>query len=40
MISGFATEEGTASFAKNSNVNENNFRVFHGLTLSNVGVGT
>ena len=40
MISGFATEEGTAKFAKNSNANSKNFCVVQALTLSNVGIGT
>lgn len=41
MISGFATLEGTANFAKRqSNVAKNHFRNFDGLTLSSVGVGT
>jgi aryl-alcohol dehydrogenase-like predicted oxidoreductase len=41
MISGFATLEGTAKFAKNNiAVNQKNFRKFQGLTLSNVGMGT
>lgn len=40
MISGFATPEGTATFAKNSPALKENFKQFLGLTLSNVGVGT
>ena len=40
MISGFATSDGTAKFAKNSGVNQANFNEFEGLTLSNVGIGT
>ena len=41
MISGFATLEGTAKFAKkNIAVNSKNFRKFQELTLSNVGMGT
>ena len=40
-ISGYATIEGTANFAKNNpTVNPKNYRVFEGLTLSNVGIGT
>ncbi|MFB5610234.1 MAG: aldo/keto reductase [Nitrosopumilaceae archaeon] len=40
MISGFATNEGTSSFAKKSGMNPKNYRVIQGLTLSNVGIGT
>jgi len=40
MISGFATSEGTAKFAKASSANFKNFRIIQDLTLSNVGVGT
>ncbi|MDE1769114.1 MAG: aldo/keto reductase [Thaumarchaeota archaeon] len=41
MISGFATPEGTANFAKRQpNVARNHFRNFNGLTFSSVGVGT
>jgi aryl-alcohol dehydrogenase-like predicted oxidoreductase len=41
MISGFATPDGTANFAKRqSKVAKNHFRNFAGLTLSSVGVGT
>ena len=40
MISGFATTDGTAKFAKNSGVNQANFNEFEGLILSNVGIGT
>jgi len=40
MINGFATEEGTSNFAKNSGVDPKNYRVVRGLTLSNVGIGT
>jgi aryl-alcohol dehydrogenase-like predicted oxidoreductase len=40
MISGFATLEGTEKFAKNSNINQLNFKKIHNLTLSNVGIGT
>jgi len=40
MISGFATSEGTKKFAQNSGVNQDNFKEFANLTLSNVGIGT
>ncbi len=40
MISGFASTEGTAKFAKNSDANQLNFKKTHNLTLSNVGIGT
>lgn len=40
MIAGFATAEGTKKFAQNSGVNQDNFREFQNLTLSNVGIGT
>ena len=40
MISGFATEQGTANFAKNSQADPKNYRVIKELTLSNVGIGT
>ena len=40
MISGFATPEGTKKFAQNSGVNQDNFKEFENLTLSNVGIGT
>jgi aryl-alcohol dehydrogenase-like predicted oxidoreductase len=41
MISGFATIDGTANFAKrHSNVAKNHFKNFTGLTLSSIGVGT
>ncbi len=40
MISGFATSEGTEKFANTSNANQLNFKKFHNLTLSNVGIGT
>ncbi|MDE1838821.1 MAG: aldo/keto reductase [Thaumarchaeota archaeon] len=41
MISGFATSEGTAGFAKRqSKVSKNHFKQFAGLTLSSVGIGT
>ena len=40
MISGSASTEGTQKFAKNSGVNESNFKNFENLFLSNVGIGT
>ena len=40
MIEGFATSQGTQQFAENSNVNSNNFKKIHNLTLSNIGMGT
>ncbi len=40
MIPGYATFEGTQRFADNSGVNQDNFRKFANLTLSNVGIGT
>ena len=40
MISGCATSEGTKNFSKNSQVNQNNFKIFENLHLSNVGIGT
>ncbi len=41
MIEGCATTEGTSEFlTKHSDVHPNNFRIIHGLTLSNIGVGT
>ena len=40
MISGFATPDGTKKFAQNSGVNQDNFKEFEKLTLSNVGIGT
>ena len=40
MISGFATSEGTKKFAQNSGINQDNFKEFENLTLSNVGIGT
>lgn len=40
MISGNATFEGTQKFAKNSVVNQDNFKEFEHLFLSNVGIGT
>ncbi len=40
MIEGFATSEGTESFARKSSAHKDNFRKIHDLTLSNVGIGT
>jgi aryl-alcohol dehydrogenase-like predicted oxidoreductase len=40
MIDGFATEEGTSSFAKKSDADPKNYRIIQKLTLSNVGIGT
>ena len=41
MVSGFATPEGTANFAKRqSKVARNHFKNFSGLSLSSVGIGT
>ena len=40
MISGCATPEATARFARSSKALNENYRVFNGLTISNVGVGT
>ncbi|KAG2474605.1 MAG: Oxidoreductase, aldo/keto reductase family protein [Nitrosopumilales archaeon] len=40
MLSGFATPEGTAKFAKASGAVSKNFRIVQDLMLSNVGVGT
>ena len=41
MITGHATSDGTANFArKNQTVAENHFRQFAGLTLSSIGIGT
>jgi len=41
MISGFATRDGTANFAKRQPKVANNFyKNFAGLTLSSVGIGT
>jgi len=40
MIEGFATTEGTVSFAIKSSANKNNFRKFQDLTFSNIGIGT
>jgi aryl-alcohol dehydrogenase-like predicted oxidoreductase len=41
VIKGHATSDGTLSFStKQQSANQKNFRKIHGLTLSNVGVGT
>jgi len=40
MISGFATSDGTKKFAQSSGTNQENFKNFANLTLSNVGIGT
>ena len=41
MITGHATSDGTANFArKNQSVVKNHFRQFAGLTLSSIGIGT
>jgi len=40
MIQGFATPEGTASFASKAIALKENFRKIQNLTLSNVGIGT
>ncbi|CUR51565.1 Aldo/keto reductase [Nitrosotalea devaniterrae] len=40
MIPGFATQEGTANFAKRQKTASNHYKNFAGLTLSSVGVGT
>ena len=41
MITGHATSDGTANFArKNQMVMKNHFRQFSGLTLSSIGIGT
>lgn len=40
MIRGHATSEGTKRFAESSPADMFNYRVFAGLTLSNVGMGT
>ena len=40
MISGCASYEGTKKFAENSGVNQDNFKNFKNLLLSNVGIGT
>ena len=40
MISGHATPQGTRKFATDSGVNQDNFKEFCDLVLSNVGIGT
>ena len=40
MIQGFATPEGTASFASKAMAHKENFRKIQNLTLSNIGIGT
>lgn len=40
MISGCASKEGTLNFSKNWGASPNNYKLFDGLTLSNVGLGT
>ncbi len=41
MITGYATPEGTLNFAKrNQFAAKNHFRLFNGLTLSSIGIGT
>lgn len=41
MIEGYATSDGTDNFIKkHKDVNSKNYRKIHGLSLSNVGVGT
>lgn len=40
MITGFATPEGTSSFARKNQAAKNHYREFTGLTLSSIGVGT
>ena len=40
MIQGFATPEGTASFASKAIAHKENFRKIQNLTLSNIGIGT
>ena len=40
MISGHATTAGTKKFAQESSAVSENFNIFEGLTLSNVGIGT
>src|SRR5574342_882430 len=40
MVTGWATAEGTARFAKNNQVGKDHFRQFSGLTLSSIGIGT
>ena len=40
MISGFATPQGTATFAQKSGIIPENYKKSQDLTLSNVGIGT
>ncbi len=40
MINGFATKEGTSNFAKKNGALLDNYKIVHGLSLSNVGIGT
>ena len=41
MITGYATPEGTLNFSKkNQTTAKNHFRLFNGLTLSSIGIGT
>lgn len=40
MISGCATPQATKNFAQKFGSNFDNYKIIHGLTLSNVGVGT
>ncbi|MBI1829634.1 MAG: aldo/keto reductase [Thaumarchaeota archaeon] len=41
MITGYATSEGTLNFAKrNQLASKSHFRLFSGLTLSSIGIGT
>lgn len=40
MISGFATTEGTKKFSQRPGLIAENYKTIHGLSLSNVGIGT
>ena len=40
MISGFATSQGTEDFSKKMGALIQNYKKFHDLTLSNMGIGT
>jgi len=41
MITGYATPEGTKKFAeKHTEISQQNYKIIHDLTLSNVGIGT
>jgi aryl-alcohol dehydrogenase-like predicted oxidoreductase len=40
MISGFATQSGTKKFAEKFGKLDDNYKTFHNLLLSNVGIGT